>query len=284
MNQFATTVARAGVMCGTSVVLLCLAGASAQSAATFDSRVFLAGFVAGLPHEGILHGVPPAYDWSTHSLLVAGTTPPRPETTHINWWGEIYVDGSDFHAPNTRVEIANGKLLVLYEGATQWRIVQSAPDIEGGGWTEDFKLRDQPIDMRIEPGGNRSIVPREGHNAHFWPKAGFYKVDGRLRAVMSIVQTRLVLANPKGEDDREGSKYLVGLGADWRKPDGSCPIRHSDKGDVPQCTGFGHGIDIRPTTSWRVVVFHTMTPAELATLPMPPGSVFRMPDGSYPSQ
>src|SRR2546429_90818 len=83
-----------------------------------------------LPHEGSLHGVPLAYDWSTHSLIHAGTTPPRPETTHLIWWGEIYVDDSDFHAPNTRVEIANGKLLVLYEGAAQWRIVQSIPDIE----------------------------------------------------------------------------------------------------------------------------------------------------------
>jgi hypothetical protein len=101
---------------------------------------------------------------------------------------------------------------------------------------------------------------------------------------MSILHTRLVLANPSGDDDRGRSTYLLGIGADWRKPDGSCPIRHSDKGDVPQCTGVGHGREIRPTTSWRVVVFHTMTPAELATLPVPPASIFRMPDGAYPRQ
>lgn len=284
MKQLTATLACVGVICGVSVVLMCPAGTLAQSAAAFDSRAFLAGFVATLPHEGSMHGVPLAYDWSTHGLVIAGTTPPRPETTHLIWWGEIYVDDTDFHAPNTRVEIANGKLLVLYEGATAWRVVQDTPVIEGGAWTEDFKLHDQPIDMRVEPGGSRSMVPHEGHNAHFWPKVGFYKVDGRLRAVMSIVQTRLVLANPKGEDDRERAKYLIGIGADWRKPDGSCPIRHSDRGDVPQCTGVGHGREIRPTTAWRVAVFHTMKEAELASLPMPPDSLFRMPDGTYPSR
>jgi hypothetical protein len=273
-----------GVVLSVSVALALHQPTAAPSAAAFDSRSFLARFVAGAPHDGSLHGVPGAYDWSTHSLVHAGTNPPRPETTHMDWWGEIYVDSSDYHAPNTRVALANGKLLVLYEGATTWRIVQDTRVIEGGAWTEDFKRQDQPIDMRVEPGGSRSIVPHEGHNAHFWPKVGFYKVEGRLRAVMSIVHTRLILADAKRADDRESSKYLIGLGADWRKPDGSCPIRHTDKGDLPECTGVGHGKETRPTTSWRVVVFHTMSEADLATLPMPPESVFRMPDGTFPSR
>ena len=200
----------------------------------------------------------------------------------MDWWGEIYVDDSDYHAPNTRVAVANGKLLVLYEGATKWEIAQDTPVIEGGGWTEDFLRRDQPMDMRVERDGSRSILPLEAHNAHFWAKIPFYKISGRLRAVMSVAETRLVLADAQGTDDRDSAKYLIGVGADWRKPDGSCPIQHTDKGDMTVCTGAGNSKHIRPTTSWRVVVFHTMSETDLAKLPMPPESVFRMPDGSFP--
>ncbi len=273
-----------------AVLIAALAAALAcvpnePSAATaFDPRGFLADFVPSSPHEAVPHGVPSGYSWHDRAIVIAGTTPPRADTTHMNWWGEVYVDISQQRAPNTRVAISGGKLLVLYDGAADWEIAQDTAGLGGGAWTEDFHKKVADIDMRVEDDRSRSVVPRRDENAHFWPDTGFYKVARPVRAVMSIAYTRLTLAAARGPDDRATSPYLIALGADWRTPTGECPIVRTDRGDVPICTGIGHGKYIRPTPAWRTVVFHTMSAPELGELPMPSAILFRMPDGTYPKR
>ena len=133
---------------------------TAQTGASFDARAFLATEIAPLSHEGGPHGVPKGYDWVAHSLVKAGVVPP-PRNTTMNWWGELYVDASDVRAPNTRVSVKNGKLLVLYEGDSGWRTLQNTDDLGGGGWTEDFRRLEQKIDIKAERDGSRSFVPHD---------------------------------------------------------------------------------------------------------------------------
>jgi len=250
---------------------LALSVAGSVSGAAFDSRAFLAQFAPGTSHEARPHGVPTSYDWQARSI---GGTPSRPsvEATHMNLWGQVYVDLTNYHAPNSRVEVKGSQVWILW-GST-WTLGYRTDNLGGGAWTEDFTSSGGPFDMRTEPDGGRSFVPADGYNAHFWPNLSYIAVPTVPRAVVVVASTRLVLGSVSGLDDRASSAYVIGMGADWRKPDGSCPNNI--------CTGFGVGRFVRPGTAWRVVAMSTMSSADLAALPMPPDSAFRMPDGNYP--
>jgi hypothetical protein len=240
----------------------------------FDVAAFLAGFAPGTAHEAIPHGVPQSYDWQSRAI---GGTPAQPaaEATMMNLWGQVYVDTSNIHAPNTRAEVKNSQLWVLYSSQSKWELGYKTNDLGGGAWTEDFTSSGGAFDMKTEPDSGRSFVPANGYNSHFWPNRSFLPIETiPPRALIAVAHTRLVSANPAAGDDRSTSAYIIGMGADWRKPDGSCPNNI--------CTGFGVGKFITPTALWRAVVMSTMSSTDLASLPMPPDSIFLLPDGKYP--
>ncbi len=248
----------------------------AASGGNFDVKSYLRKWTPGTKGEALPHGVPQGYDWAVQSI---GDTPsrPSPETTHMNAWGQVYADTSNTHAANTRVAVKNTKLLALFPQKTAWEMLEATDDLGGGVWSEDFSAKCAGnIDMKTEPDGSRSLVPHDSCNAHYWPNLSFVAVPIVPRAVISIAHTRLVLADAAQADDRDTSAYLIGAGADWRAQDGSCP------NDI--CTGVGVGRFIRAKKAWRAVVLSTLSSAEIDTLPMPPVDVFKLPDGTWPSE
>ncbi len=249
-------------------------GAGAGSAGNFDVKSYLRKWTPGTPGEALPHGVPRGYDWAARSI---GGTPSRPgtATTHMNAWGQVYVDTSNAHAANTRVAVKNVKLLALFPQKTAWKTLEATDDIGGGVWTEDFTgTCSGNIDIKSEPDGSRSLVPHDGCNAHYWPQVSFVSIPVVPLAVISIAHTRLVLANTTQADDRDGAAYLIGAGADWRAQDGSCPN--------DTCTGVGVGRFIRPKKAWRAVVLSTLSSTDIDKLPPPPIDVFKLPDGTWP--
>ena len=112
----------------------------------------------------------------------------------------------------------------------------------------------------------------------FWPQGRPSYVGKELQAVLSLADVRLVVADAKARDDRDESHSLVGLSVGWQLPQGWC----QQVGDRQVCAGIGNGRNILPTTAWRVVVCHTMTAEQVATVLMPPVENFKLPDGTYP--
>jgi hypothetical protein len=248
-------------------------GSAGVPAETFAVKDFLMRHTPGSNGEDFPHGVPSAYSW--YAVATGGTpSRPVPENTHMNAWGQIYVNPSNVRAANTRVAIKTTTLLALMPDSTEWQLLQRTDDVGGGGWKEDFSGVCGDIVIETEVDGSRSFVTTDGCNAHYWPELPFVAIPVVPRAVVSIAHTRLVLADAGAPDDRAQSTYLVGVGADWRKPDGSCP------NDI--CTSVGISKFIKATNSWRAVVMSTLSPSELDTLPLPPADHFRLPDGTFP--
>ena len=244
-------------------------------AASFNVASFLAQSAPSTAHEANPHGVPVYYDWYSQSKMDT-LAQPRPETTHVNFWGEIYADTSNVHPTNTRVALKNCQFWGMFGGV--WAQIQNDA-VSGGAWSEDYTSYIQGIDIRTDSDGSQSVKPRANENAHFWPNSGFYNVNGQVfQAAFAMCQTRLVLENSAGVDDRDSARYILSMGADWRQPDGSCPFVFGSY----ICDGMGHGKYIRVTKEWRTAVFSSMSSAETTSLTMPPSAIFAQPDGSYP--
>lgn len=249
---------------------------------TFDDaalRALLAANQPGTEHEALPHGVPDSYDWYARSRADPSRSDVR--LTSLNWWAQVYADTSGIRPANTRVAVRGGVVLLLFEGESTWQEGQRTDVLAGGSWSEDFQSYPcGTFDMRTEPDMSRSFVPDANCAAHFWPDVAHVDIGTRpLRAVVSVAHTRLVLDDAGTADDRAASRYLIGLGVDWRDPVGGCP---TNAAGVPICSGAGVGRMIQPTTAWRAVVFSTMTDADLASLPPPPIAYFQHPDGSWP--
>jgi len=240
---------------------------------------FLETFTPGTVHEAIPHGVPTGYDW--YSKSGNATLVPSNGETVANWWGQIYVDESGVIAPNVRVAVQGVTFLALYADSDAWVMVQTDPVFGGGAWAEDFHSNcdGTAYDVRDEGDGS-SWVTAPGCNAHYWPNVGQSEIDeSQLRAVVVVGFTRLVLEDPKGQDQRASAAYINGLGADWRIPGGGCPTPPDS--DVVVCNGIGGGKFIRVTSEWRTMLMQSMSPDELKALPLPPLAVFQQPDGLY---
>lgn len=260
--------------------MLLLTGTATQppkqaAAATFDVKPFINKSSPDTVHEANPHGVPSYYDWYNNARFY-DLTQPRPETTHVNFWGEIYADSTNVHPANTRVALKNCQFWGLISGT--WTQLQNTT-LGGGAWTEDYSSYVTTMDIRTESDGSQSIYPRPNQNAHFWADTGFWNATGvTFQAVITTCQTRLVLADVNGVDDRDSARYIVSMGADWRQPDGSCPFIFGSY----ICEGLGHGRYIRVTKEWRTAVMTSMSTSDLQAYSAPPSTMFLQPDGSYP--
>ncbi|HSC86820.1 MAG TPA: hypothetical protein VLC09_06095 [Polyangiaceae bacterium] len=234
-----------------------------------DVELLLLENVPGSEHEAVPHGVPLGYDWSTHATRGPLSAPE--DAGFMNLWGQLYVDGSDTRPSNTRVEVRDCRLLVL-PPAGAWQIAQRTDDLDGGAWLEDFSAQGpaSAFDMRVEADGGRSFVTTAGHNAHFWPNLPYADVPDRLEAVIVVCATRLILADAAAPDDRAPPRYLLSVGADFRKPDGSCP------NDI--CQSVGIGGFVHPGADWQLVVMSTMTEDDLGNFGGPPAEWFTRPE------
>lgn len=260
-----------------------------QPAGTFDIKEYLKKWIPGTNHEAIPHGVPTGYVWREYSTRCQwpGSTDAGCSTndyTWGNWWGVIYTDTTNVHPSNTRVNVwKDVKMLYLYEGSSQWQVVQrslnNTSSWGGCGYKEDFSTCDRgfgayPNQKRLESDGTISYVPLDGHNVHFYP-GPFIDVQANKRLhCITIAYARLIKADPNGIDDRPQSKYIIDVGGDDRNPD-------ADQDGVQR--GFVLGKFIKPTNQWRSVVASTLSLDNLNTLQLPPAEHFIMPDGSFPS-
>ncbi|MFA9392520.1 MAG: T9SS type A sorting domain-containing protein [Prolixibacteraceae bacterium] len=168
-----------------------------------------------LPHEGWPHGVPDSYDWSKKPR-VGAQNPPDGWTAAIAW-GQLYewVEGNP--ASNTRVQIRDMEMWYLSKSDHQWHQLQKSLSVEGAAFREDF-VDDisKPADERTEPDGSVSVTAGDGFNFHFWPSVGRVEIPvSDVEGAFVTVQSRLILNDPNGVDDRDQAKYLMSVGGDW---------------------------------------------------------------------
>jgi hypothetical protein len=247
----------------------------------FDVKSFLAHYGPGLPHEGNPSGVPTSWDWATHAGDEPSLTAP-PNTGSVNWWSVVAVDLTEQRPANTRVEFRGGKLLVLAVGSNTWTTELADDPIGGGGFKADFTggCTYGGVSLGL---GDISLDPQPRCLDHFWPSnPAFLAIPANaVRAAISVGAVRLIKADPNGVDDRASSHFLVQMGSDWRSADGNCPKNAS--GELV-CSGVVGGRFIYPKVTWRAAVASTMKAADLAALPLPPAEMFRLPDGSLPTE
>jgi hypothetical protein len=168
-----------------------------------------------LPHEGLPHGVPESYDWSTGPRKGA-QRPPEGWTAAIAW-GQLYEWAEGNPATNTRVQIRDMELYYLGKSDGQWHQLQKSLCVEGAAYVEDFVDDiNKPADIRSEPDGSISVTAGDGYNFHFWPSAGRVEFPAdEIEACFVTVQCRLILDDPEGVDDRDEARYLMSVGGDW---------------------------------------------------------------------
>lgn len=247
---------------------------------TFDVAGFLSKYVPGTAHEGLVDGVPLDYSWSQHSEAPELTAPAG--TGWANWWAQAGVDTTAIRPANTRIEYRAPSLWVLPTGSNTWVQYFATAGIDGDGFLADFSGACASY-SGVSLGTNAlSLAPLAGCFDHFWSvNPAFVELGGSIRAAISIASVRLILNDPNGPDDRADSHYLLGMGGDWRSPDGDCPTNVFGQ---LSCNGIDGGIFIYPKTFWRAAVMTTMSPSDLQTLPLPPVEAFVLPDGSYPTE
>jgi len=168
-----------------------------------------------LPHEGIPHGVPEAYNWAREPRTGMGNNPKL--FTAMTAWGHLYEDANGNPAVNTRVQIGNIRAYILSKADSQWHLVQSSESVEGAAFREDFvNNSSMPADIRPEEDGSISVKTSEGYNFHFWPPSGRVIIAQQdIAGVFVTIQARLVIDDFNKPDDRVQARYLLGAGGDY---------------------------------------------------------------------
>ena len=247
-------------------------------------KTLLARHTAGTLHEAIPHGVPTNHEHRTQAVL-KNPTPPNAEMTYINIRGAMYVDESNYRAPNVRVEIMNCQTYGLKQSSNAWeKLIDLSPGkLSGKGWHEDFSAPGDAIytNIRTEASGSKSVINYDGYNLHFFNNtnlAPLVYVGYNYSEFVTGCSTRLILEDPSGPDNRNSSAYIITVGNDWKKADNTCTTNSSG---ATLCYAIGAGRYIRVTSNWRRVIYSSLDSADLSSKPMPPEQLFINPDGSF---
>src|SRR5690606_12682271 len=127
---------------------------------------------------------------------------------------------------NTRVLTWDKQLWVKYSNG-QWVRLAQANTTSGRGWRPNCRdyggatlvTNGGNLDARNELGGTSLRTnPGQGTQRYWVPHMyyGLTTVDpSQIVAVLSTGKTALVLHNSSGPDDRDASRYLYHIGADW---------------------------------------------------------------------
>ncbi|MCW5943166.1 MAG: hypothetical protein KIS66_13105 [Fimbriimonadaceae bacterium] len=187
---------------------------------------------ASLPHEAIPHGVGPGVDWRDKPRLGYGNQPPDGWNALVPW-GQVYLPETGSPARNVRVEIRNLQGWILSQATGTWRLVRSALKVEGAAYREDFAGdANKPAETRPEPSGGLSIRLSPGFNYHFWTPGRATIAPDDVAGVVTAVEARLVLDDPKLPDDRATARLLMSVGADYWKSADAVWDRFKTNGDV----------------------------------------------------
>jgi hypothetical protein len=221
-----------------------------------------------LPHEGRPHGVPDSFDWSAGPRMGMGNNPGAFKAFIA--WGQIYEAAEGNPATNTRVQIRDMRAYILSKADGQWHLVQGSTLVSGAAYREDFSGDEsRPADIRSEPDGTISVTAGEGHNFHFWPASGRVSIDpDDIAGVLVTAQTRLVLNDPDGPDDRDRARYVMGVGADYWQSLTAQWDQWKTNGDV----GIGRFRYVTP--EWQTFTMSSLSEDALRQNP-PPDTDFR---------
>ena len=220
-----------------------------------------------LANEGHPSGVPSYYSWYDKPVSGYGNNPPS-DWKAFTAWGQVYVEAG-WNPPansNTRVQLRNLDAWYLSKSTGQWVLLQHATRVDGADFKEDFANNaSQPPSVKDESnnGGGTSIVTGNGYNYHFWTdRATIDPTD--IAGIYTRFQSRLVLNDPKGVDDRASARYLASDGADyWRSKSSAWAADWSNNG------GVGGGRLKFVTNDWQNFSMETLTPAQLRQNPPP---------------
>ncbi|RME23871.1 MAG: hypothetical protein D6800_09305 [Candidatus Zixiibacteriota bacterium] len=197
-----------------------------------------------LPHEGIPHGVPPAYDWARGPVSNSQSIPTRFHAMVA--WGQVYEDTGGNPATNTRVQIRDIHAYLLSKKDNRWHQLQYSRRVTGAAYLESFvPPTSKPADIRYEPDGSISVTAGGGYNFHFWTptRAAIDPTD--VAGIFTTAEARLIVDDSTLPDDRTRARYLMSMGGDlWR----DTTVDYTTDADNPD---IGMGRFKYVTPAWR---------------------------------
>lgn len=214
------------------------------------------------PHEGIMSGVPPHYDWYSRPVIHSGNTPPN------NWlamipWGQIYSSILPFDKNGIRVQIRNLQAWYLNRN-NQWLKWVQTSAIEGKYYREDFS-EDYNLasEIRIEPSGGISTTMKDGYVFHFWPQVGRIAIDrGNINGIWICFEAR-VISDFSDYEKLDNARFLVSSGGDYWIDFTSPKIESKNNIDI----GVGRAKYL--SKYWKCFNMHTLSLQQLKNYPPP---------------
>lgn len=209
-----------------------------------------------------MHGVPNNYTWAFRPEKIERY--PNDFRAFMTW-GQVYEDAAGNPASNSRVALRDITAWVLLKSTGSWKKLQHSTGVEGAAFLENFAGNHAvDADERDEPDGSLSVTAGGGSNYHFWAHGGRAALDSTdVAGLVMTLDSRLVLDDPAGEDDRSRARYLVGVGADlWR----DAYVDHNPPHTI-QAVGLGRMRYVQPY--WQTVTMTTLTADQLRANPPP---------------
>lgn len=235
------------------------------------------------------------YPYTPPGQMCEAFTSTNPDQSNVSWvsesvkyaswnritlWGEV-VCATQFgvnHTPgwvnNTRVMVWDAELWIRMRSTGQWVLIRKSSALSGGQYRGDYSGDYQgAADIRSESAGGTSFRVTNNPSApggallvHYWwgglsqfPLFNAYEVMD----VVSAHKTALVLHNPTGADDREYSRFLNVVGADYYPSDGSVIVYPG--------VGFSRFKFVTAKwPNWQWHIMHTMTEADVNSIGLPP--------------
>ncbi|MBE9169533.1 hypothetical protein IQ238_19055 [Pleurocapsales cyanobacterium LEGE 06147] len=215
------------------------------------------------PHEGMPHGVPTSYDWAYGPRLSMGNNPKNFQAMIA--WGHLYEDSKGNPATNSRVQIKHIKAYMLSKRDGKWHLLQSSKKVEGAAYREDYAGDvSKPANIRDEPDGSLSVKAGEGYNFHFWCANGRVSINPKdIAGILTTVQARLIIDNPRQRDDRSKARYLLSMGGDYWLDLTAQWDNFKTNADI------GIGKFKYVTTRWQAFNMTTLSPTEIRQNPPP---------------
>ena len=221
-----------------------------------------------------LAGAPKGPGWTTGPGHVIMGNDPRGSRTPSWWvpanaryksnsfWNVIFpwfviFDGVGHEGINTRVQIRHMKVWIKSRRTGDWRLAGESIGVQGAHYAKHLQGSDtgRP-DVRAEPDGSTAIRPPGGQTAYHGWCCGPATIEGPdVAAVFVTLQARLVVDRRDRPDDRETSRYLVQVGADYY-PDAKTQV--AAFAPVAFNPGIGLSRFKRVTSDWQAFNFATI--------------------------
>jgi lysophospholipase L1-like esterase len=215
-----------------------------------------------LPHTGVMEGVPTSYNWGAVPRIGMGNDPRG--YTASTAWGQVYAEQGGARSTNTRVAVRNIGLAVLSKRTGRWTVLQDATTPQGGYFAANFVGNaTTPGSVRKEADGSISVVPGNNYNFHFWAPNRVAIDPSDIGGIVSWFESRLVLNNPSGVDDRAQARFLPSAGIDYWSSMSSSWNNLTTNGDA------AIGRARWATSQWQLYTTHTLTAAQINSNPPP---------------